>query len=244
MGNSSSSNSLMPNGGGLGSKSSSPYRSQSNCSSPSRPIFNGCDIAIKGNFNVSPNSLRKRKLVDTIITAAAEQSFSYQVEGSVDSLNEDDDSTLKEIMGKFDEISYTYDKETDILSDSSDHTQCQEQSDYEDTGQDAEDEYEEEIDFIDKHALSITEESVKYKNSGSCEYYENVVQQPISRASLKMRKRLRRKSSKRSSGCNTPEANYQQQQQQQQRECRSVGGTPILNRRASSKKQTATHMNK
>lgn len=170
--------------------------------------------------------MRKRKLCDM----ATEQSV------SVESLNEDDDSTLKEIMGKFDEISYTYDKETDILSDSSDHTQCQEHSDYEDTGQDAEDEYEEEIDFIDKHAVSISD-SGKYKNSGSCEYYEYgerqqvPIPQQISRASLKLRKRLRRKSKR--SECNTPVPSESQQlQQQQQRACRSVGGTPILNRRA------------
>lgn len=139
----------------------------------------------------------------------------------MDSLNEDD-STLKEIMGKFDE-SYTYDKETDILSDS-DHTQCQDHSDYEDTGQDAEDEYEEEaeIDYIDKHAVSISD-SVKYRNSGSCEYY--VEKKQVSRASLKLRKRLRR--TRKKSECSSTAGS-----EVSQRECRSVGGTPLLNRRS------------
>lgn len=164
-------------------------------------------------------------------------SLSVAPDGSVESLNEEDDSTLKEIMGKFDEISYTYDKETDILSDSSDHTQCQDHSDYEDTGQEAEDEAEEEedeIDYIDKNAVSISE-SVKYKNSGSCEYYEekSAAQQhqphpQINRASLKLRKRLRRKSKR--SECNTPVG----PELSQSRECRSVGGTPILNRRSGA----------
>lgn len=127
-------------------------------------------------------------------------------------------------MGKFDE-SYTYDKETDILSDS-DHTQCQEHSDYEDTGQEAEDEYEEdaEIDYIDKHAVSITE-SIKYKNLGSCEYY--VEKKQVSRASLKLRKRLRR--TRKKSECNSTAVGSDISQ----RECRSVGGTPLLNRRAA-----------
>lgn len=183
----------MPHSGATSLSSSyQDQRPRSNCSSPSKPYFNGCDINIpvKGKFNISPNTLRKRKLVDATAT------------DSLDSLNEDD-STLKEIMGKFEDISYTYDKETDILSDSSDHTQCQEEhSDFEDTGGgEAEDEYEEEIDFIDKHAVSVVE-SVKYKNLGSCEYYleeegkkvEQQQQPPqqISRASLKQRKRLRR----------------------------------------------------
>lgn len=223
----------MPNGG-LGG--SSPYRSQSNCSSPSRPFYKGCDIELKGYFNVSPNSLRKRKLVDS----ATEQSENLRVEGSVISLNEEeDDSTLKEIMGRFDEISYTYDKETDILSDSSDHTQCQEQSDYEDTGQEAEDEYEEEeIDYIDKNAVSISD-NIKYNNSGSCEYYVEKPQQ-ISRASLKMRKRMRR--TRKRSECSTPEPLPQSNEStNRQRECRSVGGTPILKRRAE--KQSVNNIN-
>lgn len=40
----------------------------------------------------------------------------------------DDDVTLNEMLGKFDE-SYVYEKETDILSDS-DPTDCEEQPDY------------------------------------------------------------------------------------------------------------------
>lgn len=219
--------------GGLSSKPSSPtpYRSHSNCSSPSpsRPFFKGCDIELKGKFNGSPNSLRKRKIAEI---ETSNKLINDSV--SVDSLNEDDDSTLKEIMGKFDEISYTYDKETDILSDSSDHTQCQDHSDYEDTGQDAEDEYEEEIDFIDKHAVSISE-SIKYKNSGSCEYYLEKQPQPqISRASLKLRKRIRR--TRKRSECSTPGSGSQPSP----RECRSVGGTPILNRRATKQSQHAS----
>lgn len=200
----------MPHSGGSTTTTpslSSSYQEQrprSNCSSPSKPYFNGCDIHIpvKSKFNISPNTLRKRKLIEPPTTDYYyKAATTAATTDSLDSLNEDD-STLKEIMGKFDDISYTYDKETDILSDSSDHTQCQEEhSDFEDTGQEAEDEYEEEIDFIDKHAVSVTE-SIKYKNMGSCEYYEEKEKQEvelpqpqpqqISRASLKQRKRLRR----------------------------------------------------
>lgn len=179
---------------------------------------------------LSPNSVRKRKLVEFEQRRSSSSSKeSLNVEGE-----EDDDSTLKEIMGKFDEISYTYDKETDILSDSSDHTHCQGPSSADEyDGQEAEDEYEEEIDYIDTHAVSISE-SIKYKNSGSCEYYMDSSRQTahqISRASLKLRKRIRR--TRKKSECSTTGSENGQLPNNHDRACRSVGGTPILNRRSA-----------
>lgn len=224
--------------------------------------------------NISPISLRKRKLFET--PTATPNHIKYvdvnvnintnpvvAAAGSFDSLN-DDDSTLKE-MGKFcEDFSYTYDKETDILSDSSEQTQCQgdevDDADF-DTGQEAEDEYEEEIEFIDKHAVSITE-SVKQRNSGSCVYYvvdeegrrtpvqvqqekqqqqvpqpssQQSQQQQVSRASLKLRKRLRR--TRKRSECSSNSSSIVLYGNggigSVQRECRSVGGTPLLNRRGA-----------
>lgn len=94
------------------------------------------------------------------------------------SSEDDDDRTLNEMMGKYDE-SYVYEKETDILSDS-DPTDCDE--DYNDT--DAEDgreggderdllEDDEDLDFIDNGSLqaelNILED--QYINKGHCTYY-------------------------------------------------------------------------
>ncbi|XP_067631187.1 uncharacterized protein [Eurosta solidaginis] len=84
----------------------------------------------------------------------------------------DDEETLNEMMGKFDE-SYVYEKETDILSSDSDPTDCP--SDL-DTGQDAGDECDTdellEIDFIDTSSMNEVSErkDVDY-NMGICYYY-------------------------------------------------------------------------
>lgn len=52
----------------------------------------------------SPNTIRRRR-----IDAPKSEGFNAQLDNS-----EDEDATLNEMMGKFDE-SYCYEKETDIL---------------------------------------------------------------------------------------------------------------------------------
>uniref|UniRef100_A0A1A9X3T4 Uncharacterized protein n=1 Tax=Glossina brevipalpis TaxID=37001 RepID=A0A1A9X3T4_9MUSC len=84
----------------------------------------------------------------------------------------DDDATLNEMMGKFDE-SYVYEKETDILSDS-DPTDCP--SDL-DTGQDAGDECDTDelldIDFIDTSSMhEVYERKDALNNMGRCYYVQ------------------------------------------------------------------------
>lgn len=93
------------------------------------------------------------------------------------SSEEDDDRTLNEMMGKYDE-SYVYEKETDILSDS-DPTDCDE--DYNDS--DAEDGREggderdlmdddEDFDFIDNGSLELNVlEDGTLVNKGHCTYH-------------------------------------------------------------------------
>ncbi|CAG9759802.1 unnamed protein product [Ceutorhynchus assimilis] len=97
------------------------------------------------------------------LSAAQTHSFEHRYPKS---LSDEDDCTLNEMMGKYDE-SYVYEKETDILSDS-DPTDCE--SDI-DTGQDGGDEEEngdEEFDFIDNG--SNVEVDYVTGNTGHCMY--------------------------------------------------------------------------
>lgn len=91
---------------------------------------------------------------------------------------EDDDCTLNEMMGKYDE-SYVYEKETDILSDS-DPTDCETDIDTGQDGGDEEEPLEHEFDFIDNG--SYLEFNLKDdKNTGHCTYYNFEVQRKSSR---------------------------------------------------------------
>lgn len=78
------------------------------------------------------------------ISAGANHSFEHRFPRS---LSDEDDCTLNEMMGKYDE-SYVYEKETDILSDS-DPTDCESDIDTGQDGGDEEDNGDEELDFID-----------------------------------------------------------------------------------------------
>lgn len=143
-----------------------------------------------------------------------------------------EDVTLQEMMGKYDE-SYVYEKETDILSDS-DATQCQESSDLEDN--EGDDEYDEDIDFIDNNNELKVETPVR--NSGSCEYYPAHEQIPnkITTRSIKSRKKLVRRTRKKSQDRSSLQPSVESSDWNG-RECRSVGGTPLLVRKMNSSKQ-------
>ncbi|KAI4488223.1 hypothetical protein M0804_005071 [Polistes exclamans] len=90
----------------------------------------------------------------------------------------EDDITLNEMMGKFDE-SYVYEKETDILSDS-DPTDCEDYIDSlsdVDTGQDGGDEndpFENDFDYIDNGSfldLDNLDCTGNFPNTGHCTYF-------------------------------------------------------------------------
>ncbi|XP_017783869.1 PREDICTED: uncharacterized protein LOC108567742 isoform X2 [Nicrophorus vespilloides] len=92
--------------------------------------------------------------------------------------DEEDDCTLNEMMGKYDE-SYIYEKETDILSDS-DPTDCETDIDTGQDGGDEDDPLETEFDFIDNG--SFLEFNINNdKNTGHCTYYNFEVQRRCSR---------------------------------------------------------------
>ncbi|ENN80277.1 hypothetical protein D910_12093, partial [Dendroctonus ponderosae] len=97
------------------------------------------------------------------ISAGPNHSFEHRVPKS---LSDEDDCTLNEMMGKYDE-SYIYEKETDILSDS-DPTDCESDIDTGQDGGDEEDNGEEELDFIDNG--SYVEIESKADNTGHCMY--------------------------------------------------------------------------
>ncbi|XP_075165131.1 uncharacterized protein LOC142237637 [Haematobia irritans] len=96
----------------------------------------------------------------------------------------DDDTTLNEMMGKFDE-SYIYEKETDILSSDSDPTDCPTDLD---TGQDAGDECDTDdlldIDFIDTSSMQeIHDVRRDQVNLGKCYYINGSPVMPQRKAS-------------------------------------------------------------
>ncbi|XP_050322290.1 uncharacterized protein LOC126754405 isoform X2 [Bactrocera neohumeralis] len=169
----------------------------------------------------------------------------------------DDDATLNEMMGKFDE-SYVYEKETDILSDS-DQTDCP--SDL-DTGQDAGDECDTDelldIDFIDTSSMQeVSERRGSDCNLGSCYYYnqspKSVHQHSGKRASVRSRRssrslkngqeeshavmatgsssQRRRKRFLKTRKKSAENRNEQPNSPHKSRKSRSVGGTPVCVRR-------------
>ncbi|XP_073812842.1 uncharacterized protein isoform X2 [Musca autumnalis] len=163
----------------------------------------------------------------------------------------DDDNTLNEMMGKFDE-SYIYEKETDILSDS-DPTDCPTDLD---TGQDAGDECDTDdlldIDFIDTASVQEIFDRRDQINMGACYYGSPVMQQRQRGSSIRSRRsnrsikmsgeqnllnaaagsvqrrrkrfhKTRKKSSEGKDNCRSP--------MRKPRETRSVGGTPVCLRK-------------
>lgn len=100
---------------------------------------------------------------------------------------EEDDCTLNEMMGKYDE-SYVYEKETDILSDS-DPTDCETDIDTGQDGGDEDDPLEREIDFIDNGSFLEFNVDVKNdRNTGRCTYF-NFEQRKISQSRRKPSRR-------------------------------------------------------
>ncbi|XP_053965614.1 uncharacterized protein LOC128867976 isoform X2 [Anastrepha ludens] len=171
----------------------------------------------------------------------------------------DDDATLNEMMGKFDE-SYVYEKETDILSDS-DPTDCP--SDL-DTGQDAGDECDTDelldIDFIDTSSMHEVSERKEVESNAGSYYYCNqspkrssMRQHGETRASVRSRRNYRnmKNSQEAGGGVMAPGSGSQRRRKRflktrkksaenrtdrsysphKSRQSRSVGGTPVCVRR-------------
>uniref|UniRef100_A0A182Q9G2 Uncharacterized protein n=1 Tax=Anopheles farauti TaxID=69004 RepID=A0A182Q9G2_9DIPT len=157
----------------------------------------------------------------------------------------DEDATLNEMMGKFDE-SYHYEKETDILSDS-DPTDCPTDID---TGQDAGDECDTDdlldLDFIDTGSVQEVTDKETYRHTASC----SIHQFPERKASCKQQRVLRSKRTNESGGGSKRRKKLVRTRKKPtdgsvlgagsrledsanvvSRGCRSLGGTPVSLRR-------------
>uniref|UniRef100_A0A182WMJ0 Uncharacterized protein n=1 Tax=Anopheles minimus TaxID=112268 RepID=A0A182WMJ0_9DIPT len=165
----------------------------------------------------------------------------------------DEDATLNEMMGKFDE-SYHYEKETDILSCSdSDPTDCPTDID---TGQDAGDECDTDdlldLDFIDTGSVQEVPDKETYRHTASCSIHHfperkaSCKQQRSQRSKRtnecgggsKRRKKLvrtRKKTSDQSSALSVGDGTGVVS-----RGCRSLGGTPVSLRRNQQDQELRT----
>ncbi|XP_050073419.1 uncharacterized protein LOC126561358 [Anopheles maculipalpis] len=168
----------------------------------------------------------------------------------------DEDATLNEMMGKFDE-SYHYEKETDILSCSdSDPTDCPTDID---TGQDAGDECDTDdlldLDFIDTGSVQEVPDKEIYRHTASCSIHQfperkGSCKQPRTQRSKrtnengggsKRRKKLVRTRKKTTdpaalgAGSGVGDASAVVS-----RGCRSLGGTPVSLRRNQTDQEMRT----
>lgn len=185
----------------------------------------------------SPNTIRRKKQLGELLLTSSCRSEMHSLHqhqpGSHHHLDSDEDATLNEMMGKFDE-SYVYEKETDILSSSdSDPTDCA--SDL-DTGQDAGDECDTDdmldIEFIDTALAGQEAALVKtYQLPRRASRQRHMKTYPGGMGSEDASKRKKklmktRKKSTESKGRGSPMRNS--------RESRSLGGTPVCLRRNQS----------
>ncbi|XP_017010389.2 platelet binding protein GspB isoform X1 [Drosophila takahashii] len=197
----------------------------------------------------APHTIKRRHLEQAETTATTSAPVAAGGGATTTSfVLSDDEATLNEMIGKFDE-SYIYEKETDILSSDSDLTDCC--ASELDTGQDAGDECDTDelldIDFIDTSSMQevVLDRPDLSRNLGSCQYYSN---QPAS----PMMKRKASTRSRRKSGQETGESSQQRRRKRflktrkkscenreklpssplrEPRGTRSVGGTPVCLRR-------------
>uniref|UniRef100_A0A1B0CY23 Uncharacterized protein n=1 Tax=Lutzomyia longipalpis TaxID=7200 RepID=A0A1B0CY23_LUTLO len=193
----------------------------------------------------SPNTIRKKRAELVRCDTNGMRSVSTTQNGG----ESDEDATLNEMMGKFDE-SYVYEKETDILSDS-DPTDCC-ASDL-DTGQDAGDECDTdellEIDFIDTGSIQEIADKDHARNTGSCSYHAYQQDKRGSKvrrshkhlddATSKRRKRFVRTRKKSTDRNHSHSSSLKTAPILAPRGCRSVGGTPVCLRRNQSEERNA-----
>ncbi|KAH8252509.1 hypothetical protein KR032_000281 [Drosophila birchii] len=198
----------------------------------------------------APHTIKRRhsEQVETTTTSAPVAAGGGTGATTTSFVLSDDEATLNEMIGKFDE-SYIYEKETDILSSDSDPTDCC--ASELDTGQDAGDECDTDelldIDFIDTSSMQevVLDRKDLGRNLGSCHYYPH---QPMS----PMFKRNSSTRSRRKSGQDAADGSQQRRRKRflktrkkscenrenpsfsplsEPRGTRSVGGTPVCLRR-------------
>ncbi|XP_063929432.1 uncharacterized protein LOC135141842 isoform X2 [Zophobas morio] len=143
--------------------------------------------------------------------------------------SDEDDCTLNEMMGKYDE-SYVYEKENDILSDS-DPTDCDTDID---TGQDGGDEdepVEGEFDFIDNGSY-LELDPREDRNTGHCTYYNFEVPRKASRRRTTRRSKQCSEKRRRSSSNKKRHKQLERSVNVQLNGSKSAGATPLSVRRS------------
>ncbi|XP_046613930.1 uncharacterized protein LOC124302148 isoform X1 [Neodiprion virginianus] len=154
---------------------------------------------INQNWRISPRMEIRSKVPISVARCSSSSSGSSLTQSVRSS---DDDITLNEMMGKYDE-SYVYEKETDILSDS-DPTDCEDYVDSLsdiDTGQDGGDENEpfenDDFDFIDNGSileLDKLDSHAGFRNTGHCTYF--TFSSELSRKGTRLRESFLRRRTK------------------------------------------------
>ncbi|CAG5095954.1 Protein of unknown function [Cotesia congregata] len=154
---------------------------------------------INQNWRISPAMDVRAKISGLLRRVSSSSSESSSMTQSFRS--SEDDITLNEMMGKFDE-SYIYEKETDILSDS-DPTDCEDYVNHSpsdiDTGQDGGDENDplenDELDYIDNGSfLDLDNLEAHLPNTGHCTYFTFTTE--LTRRSTRLRESLLKRRSK------------------------------------------------
>lgn len=154
---------------------------------------------INQNWRISPAMDVRSKITGLLRRDSSSSSETSSMTQSFRS--SEDDITLNEMMGKFDE-SYIYEKETDILSDS-DPTDCEDYVNHSpsdiDTGQDGGDENDplenDELDYIDNGSfLDLEDLEAHLPNTGHCTYFTFTTE--LTRRSTRLRESLLKRQSK------------------------------------------------
>ncbi|XP_044256700.1 uncharacterized protein LOC123006347 [Tribolium madens] len=190
---------------------------------------NVTDSPISRRF-LSPSTLRGPSLRNQSLSSSSCSSLSgasIHWDAKKPSASDEDDCTLNEMMGKYDE-SYVYEKENDILSDS-DPTDCDTDID---TGQDGGDEDEPidgEFDFIDNGSY-LELDPREDRNTGHCTYYNFEVQRKASRRRTTRRSKQCSEKRRRSSS-NKKRHKQIERVNIQPNGSKSAGATPLSVRR-------------
>ncbi|KAL3289344.1 hypothetical protein HHI36_022781 [Cryptolaemus montrouzieri] len=180
-------------------------------------------VTNSNQYTVSSPKLRRKSLSSSSCSSLSGAETYW--EGS------EEDRTLNEMMGKYDE-SYVYEKETDILSDS-------EPTDLDtdiDTGQDGGDELEPQegdMFYIDDGSFIETEPG-ENKNTGHCSYFNFQERRKVSRRKTTRKSRHKIISHKNNRTRTISSQRTEPASQHSYSRCdgsRSVGTTPLFNRR-------------
>ncbi|XP_056646120.1 uncharacterized protein LOC130451247 [Diorhabda sublineata] len=182
---------------------------------------------------LSPAASRRRSLSSS--SSSSLSATSIQLEVPRPKSLSDEDCTLNEMMGKYDE-SYVYEKETDILSDS-DPTDCETDIDTGQDGGDEDDPFEGELDFIDNGPFLDYEANRADLNTGHCSYYNYDVQRKIS-SRRRTQRRTNKTSEKKRRSCSSKKRQSKQFEKEKRINTyidgsKSAGATPISVRRAN-----------